>query len=780
MYILKEENNNKNMKNKLLDYQEKRDFSKTKEPKGKVGKSKNKLNYAIQYHEARKKHYDLRLEHEGVLISFALPKGPSLNPKDKRLAIKVEDHPLDYLEFEGIIPKGQYGGGTVLLFDIGYWKPLSDVNKALKEGMLKFIIDGKRIKGQFVLVKLKDETSWLLIKEQDEYVKHSSGISKFKTSIKSNKTIKELEKGIKNPFTLPELELALLKEEVPTAANWLYEIKYDGYRILSEIENNQVKLLTRNHLDYTAKFPFIEEDLKEFANNKSLILDGEIIYPDEMGRSSFSSLQNSIKNKDTFSTVYVIFDILALNGKDLRNLPLDERREILTTLFKKKFVHLILSQELKGDGKKIFLQAKKLSLEGIIAKNKDSIYSGKRSGEWVKIKCRKSDEFIIGGFIISDKKEHNLKSLLVGEIKGNKLIFKGKVGTGFSLTSGKELINKFKKYITKTNPFADYKIKNAIFLKPHFICEIEFAEYTENNILRQPSFKTIREDKDIEDLTFNKENEFNLTSQDKIIYQEKKITKLDVAQYYDKVAPYMLKYIKNRPIAVLRANQGIDNPFFKKHPEKEKEGIKIFTQNKNKYFCITKKEGILNEVQLGTIEFHVWGSYYDQINKPNYMVFDLDPDESVDLNMVRKGAKDLKKILESFSLTSFLKTSGGKGYHIIVPFSEVKDYATFEDFAHKIALLMEAKYPDLYVSSMSKKKRNGKIFIDWMRNKLGATSIAPYSLRCRKNASVSMPISWSELDKIAPNEIDLNSALKRINKNPWKNYEKVKNEQKLK
>lgn len=770
------------MKNKLLEYQEKRDFKKTIEPKGKITKSKKKLKYAIQYHESRKNHYDLRLEHEGVLLSFAIPKGPSLNPKDKRLAIKVEDHPLDYLEFEGIIPKGQYGGGTVLLFDIGFWKPLSNVNKALKNGVLKFIINGERIKGQFVLIKLKDDNnSWLLIKEQDEYVRKSSGISKFKTSIKSSKTISELNSMTKNPFSNPNLELALLKEEVPTSKDWLYEIKFDGYRILSEIENDQVKLFTRNHINYTLKFPYIVDELKEFSNQQAMILDGEIIYPDEMGRSSFSNLLKSIKNKDTYPLVYVIFDILAYLGKDLRNITLEERRKVLNSLFHKKYEHLILSQELKGDGKKIFLKAKSLSLEGIIAKNIYSLYSGKRSGEWVKIKCRKSDEFIIGGFIISDKKEHNLKSILVGEKKECKLIFKGKVGTGFSLSYGKELLDKFNKYIVKTNPFINCNLKNVIYLKPHFICEIEFAEYTKNNVLRQPSFKAIREDKKLVDLDKKDvDQEYNITSKDKIIYPEKKITKLDIAKYYDSVAPYMLNYIKNRPIAVLRANQGIENAFFKKHPEKEKEGIGIFTQNKNKYFYIKNKDGILNEIQLGSVEFHVWGSTYDKINKPDYMVFDLDPDESVDLKAVRKGAKDLKKILNNFSLTSFLKTSGGKGYHIIVPFSDVKDWQTFEDFSHKIALLMETKYPDLYVSNMSKKKRKGKVFIDWMRNRLGATSIAPYSLRCRKNASVSMPISWNELDKIAPNEIDIFSALGRIKKNPWKNYEKIKKIQKLK
>ncbi len=754
----------------------------TKEPKAKIKKSKSKLRYSIQYHEARKKHYDLRLEYDGVLLSFAIPKGPSLNPKDKRLAIQTENHPIDYYQFEGIIPKDQYGGGTVLLFDKGYWYPKDNVDKSLKKGVLKFEIKGIRINGLFSLIKLKDDdVSWLLIKEKDEFAKNNTGITKSIRSVKSNKTIKEIANKEKNPFTNPKVELALLKEEVPPSSEWIYEIKYDGYRIISEVENGSIKIKTRNHQDYTLKFPFIKKELEKLSMDNSFIIDGEIIYPDNIGRSSFQKLQDSIKQNDTSNVVYMVFDILSLNGEDLRDKTLLERRKILKSILKNKNSCIMFSPDLKGDGNKLLKKAEELSLEGIIAKRKKSLYTGKRSGEWIKIKCRKSDEFIIGGYVISSKKENNLKCLLLGKLIDNKLVYYGKVGTGFSLSKSKEIINLLKRIIIKKSPFENYSQSNVLYVKPTIICEVEYAEYTDNNVLRQASFKGIREDKNTSEIGFNdKTKDYDITSKDRIIFKNKNITKYDIASYYDQVAAYMLKYIKNRPTSVVRVNDDLNNSYFKKHPVNSKNGIATFKHKDNEYFAITSKEGILNEVQSGSIEFHIWGSKYNNIDKPDYMVFDLDPDENMEIEKIRKGVKDLKKVLESFNLKSFLKISGGKGYHIIVPFSYVKNWEVFEKFAYNIAYLMESKWPEKYTSKMSKKERKNKIFIDWMRNKKGATSIAPYSLRSREKATVSMPISWSELDKILPDGIDYFSSLNRLKKDPWKNFEKIKKIQKLK
>lgn len=774
------------MENKLSKYKTKRDFTKTPEPHGEKHKSNKKLHYVIQYHEARAKHYDFRLEWKGVLLSWAVPKGPSFNPADKRLAVHTEDHPFEYKDFEGLIPQGNYGAGTVMLFDQGYWSPLDDVEKSLKKGMLKFVVFGERIKGKFMLLKMQED-NWLLIKEKDEFAKKSSGISKFKTSIKSGKTITQIAKNNVNPFSKVDVELALLANEVPLGKNWIYEIKYDGYRIISEIENNKVTLLSRNHLDYTDKFPEITKSLLKISKGKSMILDGEVIYSDNEGKSNFSFLQKAIKNKNTEESSYVIFDILSYNGEDLRDVPLLKRKAILEKILNNCPDNIVFSKHLSGNGKALFNKAQKLSLEGIIAKKTDSLYLGKRSGNWLKIKCRKSSEFLICGYELSSKKKDNIKSLLLCDNIKNKLVYVGKVGSGISLENGCDLIKIFNNYKTNRKTFEnDLKSKNIIYLKPHFIAEVEYQEFTSEGLLRQASFKGIREDKDLNSYQ-NKDTkkEIILSNPDKIVFPKDKITKQDIFAYYSKIGSKMLKFIKDRPLAVIRCNQGIDKAFFKKHPDSIKEGIDVFTiKSKSKetkeYFSISSIEGILNEIQLGTVEFHVWGAQKDYLNHPNYMVFDLDPDDNVTLLQLREGVKHLKKVLDSFNLKSFLKTSGGKGYHIVVPFSNVKDWDIFEKFSKNIALLMEEKWPDLYTSNMSKSKRKNKIFIDYLRNKKGSTSVAPYSLRARVTAPVSIPISWSELDKIKPNEITLSLALKRMNKNPWKNFFQVMETQTLK
>lgn len=366
------------MKNKLSIYINKRDFNKTPEPVGEIKNSQKRLHYVMQFHAARKDHYDFRLEWNGVLLSWAVPKGPSLNPQDKRLAVQTEDHPLDYRNFEGNIPLGQYGGGTVLLFDNGYWNPLNDVKKGLKEGMIKFVLKGKRLMGKFMLVRMEKD-NWLLIKEKDEFIKKTNGIDQYSTSIKSGKTLQEIANSKKNPFTKIDVELALLSETVPTGNNWVYEIKFDGYRIISEIDSQEVTLYTRNHQNYTSKFPTIKKSLINLSQGRAMILDGEIVYSDETGKSNFFMLQNSIKSKDTSSVSYVIFDILSLDGEDLRHLSLIERKMILENLLKNAEKNLVFSKHITGDGESLFNKAKQLSLEGIIAKKKNSVYLGKEA-----------------------------------------------------------------------------------------------------------------------------------------------------------------------------------------------------------------------------------------------------------------------------------------------------------------------------------------------------------------------------------------------------------------
>ncbi len=467
----------------LKEYRNKRNFKSTNEPKGKIEKSEE-YKFVIQYHVARAKHYDLRLEHNGVLLSWAVPKGLSINPKDKRLAVHVEDHPLDYIDFEGIIPKGNYGAGTVEIFDNGTYVPLEDFEKGLKKGHIKFFLNGTKLKGGYSLIKFKDN-NWFIIKTDDEF----AGVEKKKSK--------------KIPFEKSSVQLATLTDKVPKGNEWLFEIKYDGYRIVSFVENGKVKMLSRNNVDYTKKFNNIAQHLKKI-NQSSFVVDGEVVVFDKNGKSDFGLLQESIK-KDSSSLYYCIFDLLSLNGKDLRNLPLIERKEKLERMLFKSENNLIYSNHV-DNGKETFDFAKKNNLEGIIAKKKNSAYTGKRTDDWLKIKCYARQEFVIAGYTTSNKNTV-LSALLLGYYKNKKLIYVGKVGTGFDEKERKDLVDTFQSSIAKDCFFSDkIKVNNAVWLKPKFVAEIQFAELTKDNLLRQPSFVGLRSDKKAKDVVLEVKN----------------------------------------------------------------------------------------------------------------------------------------------------------------------------------------------------------------------------------------------------------------------------------
>ncbi len=468
----------------LREYNKKRDFSSTNEPEGNVKQNEDN-NFVIQYHKARANHYDFRLQYNGVLLSWAVPKGLSTNPSDKRLAVHVEDHPVDYIDFEGIIPKGNYGAGTVEIFDQGNYLPIKDFKQGLKKGHLKFVLNGKKFKGAWSLIKTNDN-NWLIVKIDDKYAK----------AVKQKKS--------KLPFKTCEVEKATLSNTIPKGNDWIFEIKYDGYRIVSYVENGKVKLLTRNQQDYTNKFKNIKNALANL-DAENCVLDGEIVVFDDAGKSDFGKLQTAIKTgKNNFC--YVIFDLLALNGEDLRHLPLAERKEKLERLLYKSSEYLMYSSHVEN-GKESFNFAKKNNLEGIIAKNKNSAYIGKRTEDWLKIKCYMRQEFVIGGYTTSSKNEQ-LSALLLGYFEDEKFKYVGKVGTGFNELDKKELVSKFKKLSAKTCPFEDnIKFKNAQWLKPQLVCEIQFAQLTKDNLLRQPSFIALRTDKPAKDVKLEIENE---------------------------------------------------------------------------------------------------------------------------------------------------------------------------------------------------------------------------------------------------------------------------------
>ncbi|WP_313340285.1 DNA ligase D [Sedimentibacter sp.] len=793
------------MKEFLNEYNQKRNFERTLEPEGKTENSEEGLRFVVQHHLARSKHYDLRLEWNGAMLSWAVPKGPSYNTHEKRLAIQVEDHPLEYRNFEGTIPKGEYGGGVVMIWDEGYWEPYVNVEKGLNEGVLKFVLKGRRLKGKWALIRLKAKAgekkdNWLFLKEKDDYVKNTDGISEFTFSVRTGRTMTEIEEGkeekvIKNPFSKADVQLAKLVRNIPEGEDWLYELKYDGYRIMSFVEGNNVRLVTRNGNDYTSRFYDISSVIIDWADRRAMVLDGETVITDASGKTDFQALQNYMKNQESQNLTYIIFDLLALDGVDLREQPLIKRKEMLESIMKDAPQNLYYSRYIRGHGKESFAAACEAGMEGIIGKKADSVYSGTRNGDWIKLKCDKRQEFVIGGYSLSDKRSRGVSSLLLGIYEGDDLVYAGRAGTGISEKNMIVLENKFENLKRADSPFKitpDIRLNEKItWLEPELVAEIKFAEWTKDNLLRQASYKGLRTDKEPEEIKREREEEMlqptvneekpielnssnliiegvKISSPDKIIFSEPEITKEDIVRYYSKVSARMLPYVRHRILSIVRCPKGISqNCFYKKHSSPGSTGIGTIED----YFYIESAAGLIYEAQMGTLEFHICGSIVEQLDKPDMMVFDLDPDEGMDLAKVRQGAEDIKGILDELSLNSYLKVSGGKGYHVVVPFKPVADWDAFRDFAKRVAEVMEQKWSDRYTSNIRKAKRTDKIFIDWIRNSRGATSIAPYSLRAREGARVSMPISWDELYTVAPDGINMEDALLRIERDdPWKDF----------
>ncbi len=737
---------------RLKEYNSKRDFTKTKEPKD-SGKKHKKPIFVIQHHYARREHYDFRLEYCGVLLSWAVPKGVPKNTTEKRLAVKVEDHPISYAEFSGTIPKGEYGAGIVEIYDKGTYLARQNFRSGLKKGELKFTLFGEKINGNFALVRIqtsKNQDNWLLVKE----------------------------KTLKNPFNKISVELAKLVDMVPkNDTEYAYEVKFDGYRMVAFIEGEEVKLESRNHVDFTQKFKTISKSLKSFFVGQSLVLDGEIIVCDENGRSDFNLLHKYLQGEE-YEPIYAIFDILAKDGEDLREKTYIERKTILQNLLKLCPGNLLYVSYVVGGGKQCFEFAQKNNLEGIIGKLKNSMYKSGRGDDWIKIKCVKLEEFIICGYTQSENKDE-FDALLLGSYEKGKLKYVGKVGTGFNMNDKVQLKNKLDKIKRRTSPFSKNNAKDAksVFVAPKIIVQVQFSEYTQEGNLRHPSFKGIREDKTITEIKKeDNSNKFDVKNGDKIYFKKDKITKQALFQYYLKVADYMLLYIKDRFLSVIRCPDGINGQvFFQKHFDVRLKGV----HTKKDYFYIKDRLGLFSLIQLGTVEFHPWCCVQNNLTHPDVIVFDLDPSDDVDLAKVRLCAKRLRKILIHLSLESFIKTSGGKGYHIVVPLCESVTWTKFEKFCKDIAILMENKWPDEYTTNIRKNARKGKIFIDYLRNKKGQTGIAPYSVRAREGATVSAPISWTELDKVSPKDITIKNIDKRLKKHPWKQYFEVKLRQKI-
>jgi bifunctional non-homologous end joining protein LigD len=830
----------------LKEYHRKRDFSSTSEPYGKYKKhKKQQLVYLIQKHAASHMHYDFRLELEGSLKSWAVPKGPSLDPKIKHLAVHVEDHPLEYANFEGIIPEGQYGGGTVMIWDQGYWDPLDeDPIAAYHKGNLSILLHGKKLQGRWKLIRTRGGSSgkeqWLLFKVTDEHSRSEKDYDitvQQPFSAKSDRSLKEIKEDSDRVWTskgeqtkhpdkktprkkkLPKInlaklegtkkstflnevrpELATLVTTPPAGDNWLHEIKWDGYRLLIQVRKGKIRLLTRRGNDWTDHFPALLAALTKL-NLKDIILDGEVVALDKERKANFQLLQNSLEESAIKTPlIFYAFDLLYYDGYSLLGSPLIERKQLLKKILavQRATPEIKYNDHVIGKGSIVFQNACDLNLEGIIAKKITSHYIEQRTKDWLKIKCTQRQEFVIGGFTDPKSSREYFGALLLGYYEGKDLIYCGKVGTGFTQSSLKELSVTLKKHEQKKMPFVHYPEKNTRhihWLQPVLVSEIEFLSITSEGLLRHPSFKGLRLDKRATAVNLEEPKDMptpnepsskivKFTNLNKVLYPQLGITKKDLLSYYENVAELILPHIKNRPLTLVRCPHGAEAKcFYQKHynesiPKSLKEVQIEDNKGREPYLYLNNIDGLFGIVQMGVLELHPWGSTIKSVEKPDRIIFDLDPAPDVSWQEVIKTANLLRQFLEQLGLVSFVKTTGGKGLHVVVPIRAALDWDDIKDFTKQIADLIVELNPNKYIATMSKAKRVGKVFIDYLRNSRGATSIAPYSTRAKANGSIAMPLYWDELTtKIHSDSFTLeniNKRLKSLKSDPWEDMLKTK------
>lgn len=792
----------------LQEYRTKRDFKKTLEPKGRKYSSKEKRIFVIQKHVASHLHYDLRLELDGVLKSWAVPKGPSLNPNDKRLAVEVEDHPMDYAYFEGSIPLGEYGGGDVIVWDKGEWIAPKNPLKALEKGHLEFELHGEKLSGRWMLVRTRSKGTakkkqWLLIKRHDQFAEEDVDILKKDKSVITGQRLPEKTSSTpKKTKTvtakLPDFiapQLALLAEVPPKGDNWIHEIKLDGYRTLCHKKKSNIKLLTRSGLDWTNKYEFIEQECKKIPAD-SVMLDGEIVWVDNNGVSHFQGLQNSLEEPNSKELLYYVFDILHLNGQDLQEVPLLERKMLLKKLLKETSSNkLLFSDYWKGDGTHVLKSACHLRLEGIVSKEIHSTYQSGRNKNWIKSKCSKLQEFVIGGYTLQNNNK-SLGALLMGAYNSqNEFQYIGRVGTGFNSSESTQLLAKLRKlksaktYFTSGSPTvtAHDRRREISFVKPDLVAQIEFGSWTSEKILRHAAYKGLRLDKKakyvhLEEETLKKEEPANLTitNPDKVLFPKAKLTKQELANYYKTIHKWILPYVIKRPLSLLRCPNGVGKAcFFQKHAETKNIGLKTqklhsgLKDKTDEIFYIDSLTGLIELVQLGTLEIHTRGCHYHQIDQPDVMVFDLDPAPNISFIKVKEAAFALKNLLERLKLKSFVLVSGNKGVHLHVPIESKYNFDEIKSFCKTVCDQLVNENPDQYTTEISKAKRSKKIFLDYLRNGYGATAIAPYSARAQSEATVAFPLTWGELKKVTDAKeftVDKVEELLKKRKDPWADY----------
>ncbi len=878
----------------LQTYRDKRDFGKTPEPRGtKVRKQGHR--YVIQKHDATRLHYDLRLELDGVMLSWAVTRGPSLLPGEKRLAIHVEDHPIEYNTFEGVIPKGEYGGGTVMVWDRGHWMPEGDPHKGMKKGHLEFALDGEKLKGRWHLVRMKKrpgerQEPWLLIKAEDEAARSKSGpdiLEEMPNSAATGRTMKEIAEQKKkvwhsnkparqskldrlaakfaeaktaprraaaNPSppraaarsrksrskaaaedaglaripgagkaSLPDFvepSLATLGSAAPSSADWVHEIKFDGYRMQARIDGDKVTLKTRTGLDWTRRFTPIAEACAALAPHQA-VLDGEIVSGNEKGVSDFSALQDDLKSGRLDRLVYYVFDILHLDGYDLTGAKFVDRKRVLQDLLAELPAHGIVkfSEHFEQDGAVMLKHACQMKLEGIVSKKADAPYRSGRVGNWIKVKCSSNQEFVVIGYEPSDKNARMIRSLLLGYYEDGELRYAGRVGTGWGEREERELSRRLEPLRRDKTPLATMpeveRRRKVKWLEPRTVVEIDFRGWTTDKLVRQASYQGVREDKPAAQVVRETDRApeairpkqaalrqkpqkktlakrpaksqadtvagVKLTHPERVYWEDAGVTKAMLAEYYKQVWDHMRPHVTSRVLALLRCPDGTAGQcFFQKHVSAgidEKWLKSVLEPDGEKSIAIEDLPGLISLAQAGALELHVRGSSIARLEDADRLVFDLDPGPGVAWSDVIAAAREVRERLRALKLESFVKTTGGKGLHVVLPINATP-WDEAKEFCRLMAEAMAADSPARYTATLKKSARDRRIFIDYLRNSREATAVAAYSTRARPGATVSAPLSWTELgSQTSANAftvLNLPQRLSRMRKDPWADIGRLK------
>jgi bifunctional non-homologous end joining protein LigD len=827
--------------NKPLDaYRAKRDFAKTPEPAGggRAKRAKKAGNaYVIQKHAARRLHYDFRLEIDGVLKSWAVPEGPSLVPGKKRLAVEVEDHPLEYGSFEGVIPEGEYGAGTVMVWDRGTWTPEFDPEFGYRKGHLKFQLHGEKLKGAWHLVRMarkprEKQEAWLLFKSDDEAARPAGApdiLEEMPRSAATGRDIEEIareqdrvwsskqggelkqkkrrRKPAVDPAKLPkakpgplpkfvEPSLPSAVEKAPSGADWVHEIKYDGYRVQARIENGRVQLLTRQGLDWTERFPAVAKAVAALPV-KSALVDGEVVVQTEGGVASFTALVDALKSGKGNLVLY-LFDLLHLDGYDLRDMPLGDRKATLAKIVAANGDggRIRFSEHIAGDGDTIFRHAGRLGLEGIVSKKLSSPYRSGRVTTWVKLKSTDCKPFVVAGFVPSTVAKNAIGALVLAEYADGRLVASGHVGSGFSAAVARELWRKLDPLRTKTAPIKDETAvaKGAKWVDPVLVAEIEYRSRTGANIIRHATFRDLVEGANPADVVRDApaprkaENEamplVRLTNPGRLLWPEQGITKQGLADFYAEIADWILPHIVGRPLSLVRCPDGVDKQcFFQKHRwaglGKGARDVPV-SNEKEPALAIDDLAGLLELVQASVLEIHPWGSQADRPELPDRATIDLDPGDDVPWDQMIEAALEVRSRLSDLGLRSFVKTTGGKGLHVVFPLTPKADWDTVKAFTQSLAERMAADRPGRYTANMAKRERQGRIYVDYLRNGMGATAVGAYSTRARPGAAVSTPLAWDELGPaIRADHFTVENLPKRLavlDSDPWEGIVSLRQE----